>query len=180
MKTATRVVMCAVLTIAFAYPALAQDAKSAPLAQQLAAALEAAQMDAVAAKDPSKPDTFVSALYFKGLQLLVVSGKYSAPLILDEKIGKKEYRDVYMDLNGAAIADTKIFIEDLGADGLMPDHDNNTPFDACEVGGKRTAFDGDWRRQQLSEDDYKKAFSKADEEYGQMLTALLAQVKKPS
>jgi hypothetical protein len=180
MKAATRAILCAVLTMAFAYPAAAQDAKSAALAKQLAAALEAANIDSIAAKDPSKPDTFVSALYFKGLQLLVVSGSYSAPLILEEKVGKKEYRDVYMDLNGAATPASKIFIEDLGADGLMPDHDNNMPFDASEVAGKRTAFDGDWKRQQMSEDDYKKAFAKADEEYSAMLTALLAQVKKSS
>jgi hypothetical protein len=95
-------------------------------------------------------------------------------------VAKKEYRDVYLDLNGASIPETKVFIEDLGADGLMADHDSNTPFDASEVAGKRTAFDGDWRRQQMSEDDYKKAFSKADEAYSEMLTALLAQVKKSS
>lgn len=180
MKAATRALVCAVLTMACASPALAQAGKSAALAKQLAAALDAAQLDSIAAADPSKPDTFVGALYFKGLQLLVVSAKYSAPQILTERVGKKEYRDIYMDLNGASIPETKIFIEDLGADGLTPDHDDNTPFDASEVAGKRTAFDGDWKRQQMSEDDYKKAFAAADDAYAEMLTALLAQVKKSS
>ena len=32
-------------------------------------------------------------------------------------MNKKEYRDVYLDINGAAAADSKVFVEDPGADG---------------------------------------------------------------
>ena len=39
-------------------------------------------------------------------------------------------------------------------------------------------FDGDWKKQKMSEQDYMKAFSAADERYTQILTALLAQLKK--
>ncbi len=180
MKAMTRACLCAVLTVAFASAALAQEPKSAALAKELAAALDAAQLDSIAAKDPSHADTFVGALYFKGMQLLVVSAKYSAPLILTDRIAKKEYREVYLDLNGAGMPETKVFIEDLGTDGLKPDHENNTPFDAHEGGGKRTAFDGDWRKQNLSEEEYQKKYAAADEQYTQMLMALLAQVKKSS
>jgi hypothetical protein len=49
----------------------AQESKSAPLAKQLAAALDAGKLDSVAAKDPSAPDVFYAALYFPGAQLLV-------------------------------------------------------------------------------------------------------------
>lgn len=180
MQAVFRACLCVVISAALASAALAQESKSSALAKELAAALDAAQLDSIAAKDPSTPDTFVGALYFKGLQLLVVSAKYSAPLILAERIQKKEYRDVYMDLNGASVPETKIFVEDMGADGLKPDHDNNTPFDAFEHAAKRTAFDGDWKRQQMSEDDYKKAFGSADDQYSHILTALLAQLKKSS
>jgi hypothetical protein len=41
-------------------------------------------------------------------------------------------------------------------------------------------FASDWKAQKLSEDDYKKTFASADEKYSTMLTALLAQLKKPS
>ena len=41
-------------------------------------------------------------------------------------------------------------------------------------------FDGDWKAQKLSEQDYLKAFSTADDRYAQILTALLAQLKKTS
>jgi hypothetical protein len=42
------------------------------------------------------------------------------------------------------------------------------------------SFDGEWRQQQLSEEEYQKAFAAADARYVQMLTALLAQLKKSS
>ena len=40
------------LALSAAIPASAQESKSAPLARQLAAALDAAKMDSIAAKDP--------------------------------------------------------------------------------------------------------------------------------
>jgi hypothetical protein len=166
------------LALSAAVPAAAQDSKSAPLAKQLAAALDAAKMDSIAAKDPDAPDAFAAALYFPGMQLLVVSGKYSVPQLLTTRIANKEYRDVYLDLNGAATA--KTFIEDPGADGLKARRENNQPFDQAETAGKRMMFDGDWKAQKVSEADYLKAFSAADDRYTQILTALLAQLKKTS
>jgi len=181
MQPTMRVVSGAVLVLALTFPALAsaQDSKSAPLAKQLAAAMEAGKLDSIAAKDASAADVFVAALYFPG-QLLVVSGKYSVPQLLTERLGKKEYRDVYMDLNGAAAADSKVFIQDPGADGLKAKRDENQAFDIVEIGGKQTMFNSDWKAQKLSEQDYQKAFSDADERYARILTALLGQVKKTS
>src|SRR6266550_1289883 len=162
------------VALSLSSPAAAQESKSAPLAKQLAAALDAAKLDSVAAKDPSAPDVFFAALYFPGLQILVVSGKYSVPQLLTERVNKKEYRDVYLDLNGASAAESKIFIEDPGADGLKAKREENSAFDQCEVGGKRTMFDGDWKKQKMSEQDYMKSFSSADDRYAEILTALLA------
>ena len=181
MKLLTRVAygsLAAFVALSFARPASAQDSKSAPLAKQLATALDAAKLDTIAAKDPDAPDVFVAALYFPGAQLLAVSGRYSVPQLLNDRLSKKEYRDVYLDLNGAATA--KTFIEDPGADGLKAKRESNQPFDQAEMAGKRTKFDGDWKQQKMSEQDYMKAFSAADDRYAQMLTALLAQLKKAS
>jgi len=158
----------------------AQESKSAPLAKELAAALEAGKLDSIAAKDPSAPDAFAAALFFPGLQLLVISGKYSVPQLLTERVGRKEYRDVYLDLNGASIADSKMFIEDPGADGIKAKREDNQAFDQCEIAGKRTMFNGDWKAQKMSEQDYMKAYTAADDRYSQILAALLAQVKKSS
>ena len=160
--------------------AAAQESKSAPLAKQLAAALEAAKLDCIAAKDPSAPDIFVAALYFPGVQLLVVSGKYSVPQLLNDRLVKKEYRDTYLDLNGAALPASKIFIEDPGADGLKAKREENQAFDTYETAGKPLVFDGDWKRQKVSEQDYMKAYTAADDRYSAMLAALLAQMKKTS
>ena len=76
--------------------------------------------------------------------------------------------------------DTKVFIQDAGGDGLKAKREENQPFDSYEVGGKSTLFDGDYKKQKLSEQDYQKLFSTADDRYTQILTALLAQLKKTS
>ena len=180
MKAVALACVTAILALSAAGKAAAQESKSAPLAKQLADALDAAKLDSIAAKDPSSPDVFFAALYFPGSQLLVVSAKYTVPQLLAERIAKKEYREVYLDLNSASVPASKVFIEDLASDGLKPDRDSNRPFDTYEAGGKRTMFNGEWKAQNLSEQDYKKTFSAADEAYTRILTALLAELKKTS
>ncbi len=152
--------------------------KSAEVAKALAAALDAAKIDSIAAAVPDQDGEFVGTLYFPGLQLLVVSGKYAVPVLLTTRIAKKEYRDTYLDLNGAAEASSKIFIEDLGADGLIARPGRDDPADVYEVAGKRTVFNRDWKAQGMSEDDYMKAYADADARYTVMLKALLAELQK--
>jgi hypothetical protein len=180
MKAFAQGCLAAVLALGVSSSALAQESKSAPLAKQLASALEGAKLDSVAAKDPTNPDVYIGALYIPGFQLLVIANKYAAPSLLDTRLGKGEYRDVYIDLNSAAPAESRVFVEDIGADGLKSRREDNQGFDSIENRGARTAFDSDWRRQKMSEDEYMKAFAAADERYTQMLTALLSQLKKGS
>jgi hypothetical protein len=168
----------AILVTLTAGGAFAQTSRSGPLAKQLVAALEAAKLDSIAAKDPTGPDVYAGALYIPGFQLLVVAGSYSAPLLLDARITKKEYRDTYMDLTGASAPATRVMIEDLGADGLKARREDNAPFDVFSTGGKSTQFDNEWRKQKLSEEDYMKAFSAADDRYAAILTVLIAQASK--
>ena len=175
-----KLLAAAIAVLSLSTAASAQESKSAPLAKQLAAALDAAKLDSIAAKDPSAPDIFFAALYFRGVQLLVVSGKYSVPQLLTERLVKKEYRDTYLDLNGASVPATKLFLEDPGADGVKAKREENQPFDSYEADGKRLMFDGDWKKQKMSEQDYMKVFSAADERYTRILTALIAQLKKTS
>ena len=177
MTPIVRGCLAGLVALSSAGAGLAQEAKSPVLAKQVAAALDAAKLDSLAAKDPSTPGTYVAALYFPGAQLLVISAKYAVPVLLDQKLAKKEYRDIYLDLNGASVPDTKVFVEDFGADGLKQ-RSENQPADSYEAAGKRTAFNSDWRAQKLSEEEYKKAFAMADARYSQMLTALLDALKK--
>lgn len=180
MSAVAPVWLAGALALTVSATTLAQDSKSAALAKELSAALDAAKLDSIATTDPKKPDVFFGALYFPGTQLLVVSAQYAAPLHMNETIGKKAYREAYLDLTSASVPASKVFIEDLGANGLVAAPKENEPFDTYEVGGKRTAFDGDWNKQELSEGDYMKVFSAADERYSEVLAALLAQVKKAS
>src|SRR6476661_2308482 len=128
MKSNTSAVLCAVLFTA-ATPGWAQESKSAPLAKQLVAQLDAAKLDSIAAKDPSNQDVYLGALYIKGFQLLVISNKYAVPAALDGRLSKKEYRDLYIDLNSSP-AVGRVFVEDLGADGLKARREDNQPFDS--------------------------------------------------
>lgn len=180
MKRVAMVWLAAALMLSVAVHAQAQESKSAPLVKQLTAALEEAKLESIAAKDPTAPDVFFGVLYFPGVQLLVVSAKYTAPQLLTEKLAKKEYREVYIDLNSASVPESKVFIEDVGCDGLKAQRDSNQPFDTYEAGAKRTSFNSDWKAQKISEQEYMKTYSAADERYVQILMALLAQLKKTS
>ena len=177
MRAIVGACLAVVFTLAPSSSALAQDSNSVGVAKQLAAALDAAKIDAIAAKDPSKPGAYVAALYFAGTQLLVISAQYSAPVLLDQKIARKDYRDIYLDLYGAPMPGTKVFIEDFGPDGLKAKPEDSAP-DSYESSGKHTAFDGDWKAQKLSESEYQQTFTAANAAYTRMLTALLDQLKK--
>ncbi|HWQ00395.1 MAG TPA: hypothetical protein VNK92_07985 [Vicinamibacterales bacterium] len=156
----------------------AQEARSTALARELAQLMEQRQLQYVAVKDPSQPDRYVAALYLAG-QLFVVSARYSAPPLLDERIKKKEYQEVYIDLNSASIPQSKVFIEDSNADGLRPKPDDEAPADSYESGNRRTLFDGN-KKASLPEEQYRQIFDQADQQYTQMLTLLVDQLKKPS
>jgi hypothetical protein len=159
-------------------PAAYQAAKSQALAKQLAAALDAAKLDAIAAADPADPSTFVAALYISGSQLLVVSAKYAAPPLLTAKIKTKEYRDVYIDLSAASVAGSKTFIIDQNCDGLFSKPDDNAVPDSWEAGTLSVLFDGDWRKAKMSEADYMKTYSAADERYAALIALLTAEAKR--
>jgi hypothetical protein len=154
----------------------AQESKSASVAGELTQLLDTMKLDAVAAKHGA--DQFVAALYFPGSQLLVVGAKYSLPDRLSYLIAQKQYRDVYADLSSATEQGTKVFVMDLGANGLKFKRENNEPFDTVDAAGGSVAFNGE--RGKLSEDDYKKAFATSDEQYSAMLQTLVAALKKPS
>jgi hypothetical protein len=172
-------VLAAVLLAVPVVSARDQDSKSSSMAKELVQALEASKLDGIAAVDPSAPGTFVAALYIQGTQLLVVSAKYVAPTLLVDKIGKKEYRDVYIDLSSASVAGTKIFVQDQSCDGLAAKPDGDNLPDSWEENNKTTMFDNGWKKAKIPEVDYQKSFSDADDRYAKMLGLLVAQAKKP-
>lgn len=163
------------LALSFAATVRAQESKSSPLAKQLTDALDGAKLMAIAAKDPSQEDVFVGGMYLPGM-LLVVSAKFSVPAALDQKISKKDYAEVYLDLQSASNSSTKVFVQDRDADGLK-----FKTFDSVDTATASTSFDGDWRKSKAaSEEEYGKTFADLDAQYAQMLATLLAAVKKAS
>jgi hypothetical protein len=156
----------------------AQESKSGAAAKQLTETMDRLKLDSIAAMDPAEKDTFVAALYFQGAQLLVVSAKYTAPSLLVSRLEKKEYRDTYIDLNAASVPASKIFVMDSAADGLVARPGDSQAPDSVEHGTKSTAFDGDWKKAKMSEEEYFKAYSTADERYARILTLLTEQAKK--
>ncbi len=155
----------------------AQEPRSAVLVKELTGLLQQRKMDSVAARHPAGKDLFVAALYFPG-QLLVISARTSAPAVVNEKLVRREFRDVYIDLNSASIPESRVMITDGGTDGLRPRREPNQPFDSQDMAGKSVRFDGNWRDQKISEQDYMKMFTQADEAYVAALQALLAEIKK--
>ena len=157
---------------------VAQD-RSATLAKELTSLLQERKLDSIAARHPAAADQFVAALFFPG-QLLVVWARTTAPAILNEKLIRREFRDVYIDLNSASIPESRVMISDGSADGLRPRREANQPFDTHDANGKITRFDGNWREDKMSEVDYMKIYTQADSAYVTALEALLSELKKTS
>jgi len=154
-----------------------QSSKSAPLAAELAKLLDDAKLDSIAAK---AEDGYVGALYFPGTQLLVVKAKYSVPARMDAMLTQKAYRDAYIDLNSATDPKSKIFISDLGANGLRAKRENSQAYDEVDTVKGNFHLDGDWDKAKISEAEYMKNFQANDDAYAHMLQALIAALKKPS
>lgn len=172
--------VCALLGGLLAPAAWAQEPKSAAVAKELAALLKARQLDSLAARMPDDRDEFVGVLAFPG-QLMVAWAKTTAPAVLNEKLIRKEYREVYIDLNSASIVETRHFVTDIGADGLRARPESNKgPADTHDAGTRSMRFDGNWREDKMSEADYMKAHAEADAAYARAMSALVAELKKPN
>lgn len=158
--------------------AQAQNSQTAGLVKELTDLLQQRKLDSIAARQ-GNADHFVAALFFPG-QLLLISARTTAPTVLNEKLVRREFRDVYIDLNSASIPESRIMISDGGADGLRPTREANKPFDTHDAGGKSIRFDGNWREDRMSEQDYMAVYAKADEAYAAALNALVSELKKSS
>lgn len=172
------VAIAGLLAVSLPTSAAAQaGSKSTAVAKELTQVMEAKKLDSIAAKLPTGDGLYAAALYFPNVQLLVISGHYSAPHLMDPRLAAKQYRDTYMELSGTVTPDSKVFVQDMGEPGLTSKKQDNL-YDTWTRAGKVVMFDGDNDAQKISDAEYAKAFSAADEEYAQILTALLAEAKK--
>jgi len=147
----------------------AGDLQSGRLARELTGVLTERHLEAFAAKDPDSDSRFVAALFFPGSQLLVVAAKYASPPILEQSLQAKAYRDVYLALQQSAEAQSKFFVQDIGADGLRQDDKQAVDIVYDQI-VNQTIFDGDPNHKIR---DYQKKLSDADARYSRLLQILL-------
>jgi hypothetical protein len=139
------------------------------------------QRQHLAAKDPADPGRYVAAMLVGEGQLLVISGRYAQPVLLNEKLFKSDFQGVYMDLNAAADREGRLFVQDLGTPGLHPTRSEDGPYDIVyDSVTRQTAFDGNWKAQKLSREAYQQAFEAADGRYTRALETLLAAAAAPA
>jgi hypothetical protein len=150
------------------------ESRSPALASELTDRLAKAGLDAVAAVDPENPDRFVAALVFPRVQLLVVDASVPVPAVAIQHIAARQYRDAYMALQQSAAAEGRIFVHDMGGDGLRSDGGDVV----YESGVRQTVFDGAPRLQKLSEAAYQQRFAETDQRYSRMLALLIEQLKR--
>ena len=178
MPIPTSWLIASTLCAVFAQGAAAQEPKSAAPAKELAQLLASKKLESIAARMPDSREEFVGALAFPG-QLMVVWAKSAAPAYVNEKLVRKEYKEVYIDLNSASIVESRHFVTDLGPDGLKVKPDQKAgPSDSHDAGGKSIRFDGNWREDKMSEADYMKSYSEADAGYARAIQALIEELKK--
>jgi hypothetical protein len=178
--TLTAVVVLASLTTVFTVGVAAQEPKSAAPAKELAQLLASKKLESIAARMPDSREEFVGALAFPG-QLMVVWARTTAPSVVNEKLMRKDYKEVYIDLNSASVVESRHFITDLGPDGLRAKPEQKQgPSDSHDAGAKSMRFDGSWREDKMSEAEYMKAHADADAAYAKAVQALIDEIKKAS
>jgi hypothetical protein len=181
MTESLRWIATIALLLGISLPGEAQTPSSASLAKELVGVLEERQLREVAVRLQGGDDRFAAALYVPKSELLVVIARYPVPVLLQEQIYNHKYRDAYMALHGAGASEGKLFVEDIGANGLAAKTGDDGRFDIIyQDMSQRTLLTGDWKEQKISEGEYSERFDAVEAAYTEALTALLGQLQKTS
>jgi hypothetical protein len=156
--------------------ALGQDCKSAPLAKELTTLLAERRLDAFAVQDPSRPGFFVAVRSYPGVQLLVVGGSSSAIDYITYQLARKDYGEVYSALHSSAASATKLFVHDMGADGLTRESDQVDV--VYEKDADQMLVDRAGRASGLSKEAYASKVTAIDEEYAALLDIVLKEIRQ--
>jgi hypothetical protein len=162
----------AVLFVALAAaPLWADDWQSTEATRSLLEQMESSRVDAVAVRDPERPERFIAALRLPG-QLLVVSAAHPSVDLVAKRVERGDFRDVYMDLQGTPARDSKFFVHDMAADGLSLDGRGDA-YDIVYDGPQTLTCDGRWKDAKMKEAEYRDRLWKADARYTRMLGLLV-------
>ena len=144
------------------------------LAGRLVSGLERHGQQTMAARDPADERRVIAAMRFGRGQLTVVAGVPGDPDVAGW-LRERRYGDVYRTLTGVPVPDEGYVLHDLNGLGLRAERKVGEAFDMFEPsGGVQVAFDGAWQTQHLSEEEYCRAFERADATYAEALTVLLS------
>lgn len=160
----------ALVSAVIASPAWAEDWQSQQATRILVEQMETLRSDAIAVRDPDRPERFIAALRLPG-QLLVVSAAHPSVDLVAQRLAQRQYRDVYLDLQGTPSRDSKFFVHDMAADGLSF-AGQGAAYDIVQDGTTTLTCDGRWKEAKLAEDEYRERLSKADARYARMLGLL--------
>jgi hypothetical protein len=150
-------------------------AQSSPdLAAELVRLMNERKVTALSARDPADEERFIAAM-LAGSQLLVIRARYSAPVLLRERILKSEHQQVYGDLHSAGDKQGRVFVIDSGADGLKLARDSSDV--SWRDAETQMIFNLDWKGQKLKEADYRRRFDEDDKTYAEMLSTLVSALK---
>jgi hypothetical protein len=156
----------------------ARGPMSADAARQLAALLDSSRLTAIAATDPSQPDTYVATLYIPGSQLLVVQAHHPSAAGIAHRLDNRQYRETYLDLQATPTPQGKFFVHDAGADGIAAEPASGGVDVLYEDGVRQTLFNGEAREQNLTRPEYDAKAATADARYARLLTLLLSALKE--
>lgn len=142
---------------------------------ELVKAMTERKLTAIAGKDPAEPDRYVAAMLFPGVQLLVISARTQAPEYIEAQLAAKAYENAYTALQ-QGIAESKLFIHDMGSDGLRGS-DGGTADIVYSRGKDTRILDGDHKAARMSASNYRKLVSDLDRKYTDMLRVLIGSLR---
>ena len=142
--------------------------------------LDSMKLTSVASKDADLH--YIGALYVPGVQLIVVAAKCSATDRMNYLLSMKEYRDAYVDLNSASRARVANVSSPISAPTVCSSNARRISRSTWSTSaGKSMSFDGEWGgKDNVSREEYTKTYESTDEQYTQMLQALIEVLKKSS
>ena len=110
------------------------------------------------------------------MQLLVVGGSSTAIDYIEYQLDRKDYGDVYSALHSSATPDTKLFVHDMGGDGLT--RESGEVDVVYEKDADQMLVDRAGKASGLSKKAYASKFMAIDEKYTALLDVALKAIRQ--
>ena len=176
--SSSTLLLAAWMIVAFQCEGAAQGFLSPEAVRGLVRALDDAGLETIAAGDPAEPGTFVAAMYIRGGQMLLVSSRHPSADAVAQRIAARQYRDVYLDLQGTPTPQHKFFVQDSGADGMSNALEGSGVDVLYEDGVTQTLFNGKPKPQNLTAAQYAARLAAADARYARLLAVLTVALRE--